>query len=364
MKIKSYLCLLMVAISCIIVSAQQKNTADKFLIYLNNYQKKELEAIITPDFKFKREFASKTTDRQEFLNNYLKDSKTLMAKFRVIYQYNEKNQGFYVVEDQSLYLKLLDVKFPQWKMTITTSGEKVSEVTLAPTEDYDNYITEMGSKGEKFNSWMNKNYPKVNLAKTALSQMLDYLYAYVDYQGVKLSDLQQYDDTVDDAVIISSSNSISDNMTCVHRNKLTETKRAAIYPFNKAKKVMLMSFNDKDWRLDYFSKTPKITDISIAKTSKELTKSDINKLTDLFYNYGYKKMEWVKTMVEEKDCPELKNAILFIDEKGKIFEYIALSFGCDEVEFSSQKVSYGDDCNTKKELLKQFFISNGIEIGE
>ena len=162
----------------------------------------------------------------------------------------------------------------------------------------------------------------------------------------------------------SNSNSIYDNMMCVHRNKLTDAKRSAIYPFNKAKKVLLISFNDKDWKFDYFSETPKITDVSIAKTSKELSKSEINQLTDIFYNYGYKKVEYLKTMVEEKDCPELKNAILFVDDKGKPFEYITFSFECDEVEFSSQKVSYGDGCNTKKELVKQFFISKGIEIEE
>lgn len=365
MKIKLYLCLLISVISCITLSAQEKNTADKFLSYLNNYKKKELENIITPDFKFKREFVNKTTDRQEFLHKYLEDSETLAAKFYVIKKYSEKNKDYYVVQDQSLYLKLLDVEFPQWNMTITTTGEKVSEVTLAATEDYDNYITEVGLKGEKFNSWMKKTHPEVKLEKvTDVSRILDYLYAYIDSQGIRWSDLQQYDDVVEGAVTMSNSSSFSDNMSCVHDNKFPEAKRNALYPFGKAKKVLLISFNDKDWRLGYFSETPKITDLSVAKTSKELTKNDINKLTDLFYNYGFKKMELVKTMVEEKDCPELKNAILFIDDKGKIFEYIAFSFGCDEVEFSSRKVSYGDDCTTKKELVKEFFISKGIEIGE
>ncbi|MFC5872342.1 hypothetical protein [Chryseobacterium arachidis] len=185
MKIKFCLCLLTIVINYITLSAQQNNTADKFLSYLNNYQKKELESILTPDFKFKREFTSKITDRNEFLNKYLEDSKTLDAKFQVIKKYDEKNQNNYLVEDQSLYMKLLDVKFPTWKMSIATIGDKVSMVTLAPTEDYDNYIKEVGSKGQKFNSWMNKNHPEVNLAKTGLSQILNYLYAYVDSLKIK-----------------------------------------------------------------------------------------------------------------------------------------------------------------------------------
>ncbi len=198
MKIKFYLCLLILMMTYSKLYTQQRNTADKFLIYLNHYQSKELEAIITPDFKFKREFVTKTTDRKEFLSSYLEDSKTLKAKFHVIENASEKNKNDYVVEDRSLYLKLLDVKFPKWKMTITTAGEKVSSVTLAPTEDYKNYITELNSKGEKFNSWMKKHYPEVDLAKlTDLPQTLHYLYAYVDAKGIKLSDLQQYDETAD-----------------------------------------------------------------------------------------------------------------------------------------------------------------------
>jgi hypothetical protein len=194
MKIKLYLCLLIVVISNSKAFTQQKNMPDKFLSYLNNYQHIELETIITPDFKFKREFVTKITDRKEFLSRYLEDSKTLKAKFLVIGKYNEKD---YLVKDESLYLKLLDVKFPKWKMTITTTGEKVSMVTLAATEDYKNYVTELDSKWEKFNSWVSKHYPEVNLAKlTDLSQILHYLYAYVDAQGIKLSDLQHYDESI------------------------------------------------------------------------------------------------------------------------------------------------------------------------
>lgn len=365
MKIKFCLSLLMIVFSCSKVFTQQANTADKFLNYLNDYNKKELESIITPDFQFKREFAKKITDRKEFLNKYLEDSETLVAKFHVIKKSNEKNPNDYVVKDQSQYLKLLDVKFPTWKMSIATKGDKVSSVTLAPTEDYDGYIAEINSKTEKFNSWMNEHHSEVNLRNlTDLSQILEYLNEYVESQGILLSDLQAYDESTRMPESSSDNDSIFDNMTCVHRDKLTETKRASYYPFNKAKKVFLVSLNDKDWKLNYYSKSPKIIDISKAKASKQLNKTEINKLTDLFYNYGYKKMELVKTISQEFECSELKNAIVFVDEKDKPFEYIAFSFDCEKIEFSSQKISYGDECTIKRELVKQFFISNGIETGQ
>lgn len=365
MKTKLYLCLLMAAISSITVSAQKMSTADQFLSYFNNYQKKELAGMLTPDFKFKRKFSTVITDRKEFLNKYLEDSETLIAKFKVIKKPDGKNQNYYVVEDQSQYLKLLDVKFPKWNMTITTAAGKVSQVMLAPTNDYDNYVTELTSKTEKFNSWMNDNHPEVDLEKpTDLSLSLEYLNEYIESKGILLSDLQQYDESTGAVVTISDSNSLFDNMTCMHRNKLTEAKRASFYPFNKAKKVLLIAFNDKDWKLDYYAKSPKIIDISKVISSKQLNKVDLNTLTDLFYNYGYKKMELVKTISQEFDCSELKNAIVFLDEKGNPFEYIAFAFDCDKIEFSSQKISYGDECTTKRELLEQFFISNGMETGE
>jgi hypothetical protein len=353
----------MVTISSITASAQE-NTADQFLKYLNSYQKEELARMITPDFKFKRKFATKTTDRKEFLYKYLEDSKALRAKFKVIEKPDGKTQNYYVVEDQSQYLKLLDVKFPKWNMTITTVGGKVSEVILAPTEDYDTYVAELNSKGEKFNAWMQERHPKVRLEKlTDLAQVVDYLNEYVQSEGIFLSDLQQYDESAGAPEMVPEID-FADNMTCVHRKQLTEAQRASFYPFNKAKKVVLISFNDKDWELHYRTETPKIIDLSKAASSQQLSKADINRLTDLFYNYGFKKMELVKTMKEKLECSELKNVIVFLDANDKPFEYAAFAFDCDEVEFSSPKVGYGDDCSTKRELVKQFFVSKGIETGK
>ncbi|MCX8525595.1 hypothetical protein OF897_16905 [Chryseobacterium formosus] len=225
MKVKSYLYLLLVLISSITISAQKISTTDQFLSYFNNYQKKELEGIITSDFKFKREFSKVITDRKEFLNKYLEDSQTLIAKFKVIKKPDGKNQNYYVVEDQSQYLKLLDVKFPRWNMTITTTAGKVSQAMLSPTNDYDNYVTELTSKTEKFNSWMEENHPEIDLEKLKdLSQVLEYLNEYVKSKGILLSDLQQYDESAKPAVTVSDSDSLFDNMTCLHRNKFTEVK--------------------------------------------------------------------------------------------------------------------------------------------
>lgn|GEM_PF-5409537 len=362
MKYPLNLYLFFLIISTISVSAQRTTVADKFLNYLNNYKKKELATIITPNFKINRTFSKKITDKREFLGNYLEESESFIAKYKVISKSIQKNKSKYLVEDQSQYLKLLDVKFPKWNLTITTVTGKVSSVTLAPTDDYDTYIAELNSKIAKFNSWMQEDHPETDLEKIGIPEVLEYLHKYVESKGILMSNLQNYDETTGNVEIVSKTdnNAIFDNLTCVHRNKLNEVKRAAFYPFNKAKKVLLLSFNDKNWTFEYYVKTPKTINIDTARNVKQLSKIEINKLTDLCYNYGFKKLEFVKTIREEIACSELKNAIVFVDKDNKPFEYIVFSFDCDEVEFSSEKVSYGDECTTKRDLLKQFFIANGI----
>ncbi|REC53033.1 hypothetical protein DRF62_14680 [Chryseobacterium piscium] len=83
------------------------STEDKFLNYFNNYQKKELEGIINSGFKFKREFSKVITDRKEFLNKYLEDPQTLIAKFKVIEKPDGKNQNYYVVKKSAMVMNAL-----------------------------------------------------------------------------------------------------------------------------------------------------------------------------------------------------------------------------------------------------------------
>lgn len=350
----------MAVISCIPVSAQE-NPADKFLKYFNNYQKKELALMTTSDFKFSNESSDGTLDRYDFFTFYFDDCETLLTKYKVIKKTTQKTKSEYLVEEQSQFFKLLDVKFPKWNMTITTVKGEVDKVTLTPAEGYDAHTAELKSGTEKFDAWMNEHYPEVDLEKlTDPFPILDYLNKYVQSRGILLSDLQQYDASTGIPELLSDKDSESDNMACVHLNKFTEAERTAFYPFNKAKKIFLISFTDKDQELDYYAKIPRITDMAIAKSSKQLNKVDINRLTDIFYNYGYKKLEM---MVRHKeDCSEFKNAIVFVDENDKPFEYIVLSFDCDQIEFSSRKVSYGQECNTKREFLQMFFVSKGIDI--
>ena len=348
--------------------AQTKLVSEKFIECLNNYQGKELSKIITADFKIVRTFSNEVTGRAAFLGSYMKDSKSLIAKYKIVERPAGKDKNYYVVLDQSQYLKLLDVKFPTWKMKIATIKGKISRVTLEPTADYDAYQEELESKTATFNVWMSENYP--NIPSSNLSEMrviLNFLHTYLELKNVGIWELQKYDDgksaeatTLSDAEI----KKMDEGAQCNNSFKYSDVKRRTFYPFNKAKKVLLISFIDSTATAEYYSKYNKITEMSIAKTSVELTPDAIDLLTKIIYNIGFKQESLIKTVSEVDPCPALKNAIVFVDEAGKPFEYIELFFGCDQVELSSKQVTIGERCSNKMYLLKTFFNIKEIEVGK
>lgn len=147
----------------------------------------------TADFTFTRDFSKKITDREEFLNRYLKDSQTLSAQFISIQKTEDKNQTHYLVEDHSEFMKLLGIKSPIWKLTITVSDGKVSEMMLARTEAYDAYVQETRSKSEPFYLWIGTHHKEVAVEKLAdVSQLLKLLVEYVNFKGLSQSGLHQY----------------------------------------------------------------------------------------------------------------------------------------------------------------------------
>jgi hypothetical protein len=62
-------------------------------------------------------------------------------------------------------------------------------------------------------------------------------------------------------------------------------------------------------------------------------------------------------------CYEPRNGVLFLDHKGKVFEYLEICFQCMRTEKSSEAVNEGGYCLTKYDLLRNFFRSAGIQYG-
>jgi hypothetical protein len=157
------------------------------------------------------------------------------------------------------------------------------------------------------------------------------------------------------------------NHSCLHRNRYSEEQRLQFYPFNRSAGVKLVSFDNKpdangtvvigsnklpmkNGAVDYF----KLDEV------KDLSKLQVDTLTDILYNTGYMGSIFILT---SSGCYNPRNAILFVDKTGKTFAFLELCFECSGYRRSSEKVKTGDFCNEKYELLKNLFHKAGIEIG-
>src|SRR6187549_3086185 len=77
------------------------------------------------------------------------------------------------------------------------------------------------------------------------------------------------------------------NQYCIHRNKLTAIERLNNFPFNKAKEIRLVSF--KGLYIGY-TLPVKYKEVDLTKIfeSTTLGRVQIDSLTDILYNTGYK----------------------------------------------------------------------------
>ena len=58
-----------------------------------------------------------------------------------------------------------------------------------------------------------------------------------------------------------------------------------------------------------------------------------------------------------------RNAILFLDADNKVIAYLELCFSCKHFRSSDKRLSIGEYCGTKYDMLKSIFGSNGIKYG-
>lgn len=143
---------------------------------------------------------------------------------------------------------------------------------------------------------------------------------------------------------------------CYYDGKLTESERRSIYPFNKAVSVAVLSFDAK------LGRTPIDQDTIVHAKAKEtvvLSTNELNRLTDVLYNYNYSKETnlFSETTV---GCYYPRHAIVFLDKSDKVISYIELCLECSQVKTSLPKESTGQFCEGKYDLLRAYFVSIGI----
>lgn len=151
------------------------------------------------------------------------------------------------------------------------------------------------------------------------------------------------------------------NRDCIFSNKLSSRQRSALYPFNKAFKVQIASFDKPDSLIE--SRLPledKKVDYSRLKEVKTLDKNQTDSVSNILYNYVYRGVFHTEV---KSHCYSPRNAIIFLDSRNSCFAFIEICFECQESRTSSEAVETGDFCTQKYDLLEEFFLKNGIEFG-
>ena len=150
---------------------------------------------------------------------------------------------------------------------------------------------------------------------------------------------------------------------------LSFSTRMKNYPFNKAAKIQLISFNGYssagiDTILKPLKNMPNLRMPICLVPSKEvriLDTQQIDKLSSLFYNYDYIRKP---NIFGDIKCYEPRNGILFLDNKDKVFALIEICFDCEKMHLSNPKIKMGSEVSSLKiTLIKSFFKNIGIEYG-
>ncbi|MEM0544091.1 hypothetical protein WFZ85_15990 [Flavobacterium sp. j3] len=159
------------------------------------------------------------------------------------------------------------------------------------------------------------------------------------------------------------------NAKCTKTKNFTESQRLSNFPFSETSQIKLISFESKKLEftgeelsnhLNSIKLKIDLFDPTIYTEVATLSSVQINKLTDIIYNYSYKKFPY---SVGEAKCYEPRNAIIFLDKNNYIISFIEICFGCDRYRTSSQELNLGEECTEKFEMIKSIFKECKIEYG-
>lgn len=176
---------------------------------------------------------------------------------------------------------------------------------------------------------------------------------------------------------------------CFYHKKYSASQRHQFFPFNNADTIKLISY-EAEWvpykpLYDQNGKymtgdTTKYDTVPIlqaiatnhfalnkrkVKEIKTLTIAGINSLTNILFNFGYTPVKSLRYELATlwPNCYEPRNAVLFIDKKGTIMQYLEICFGCQHHFWSSSEVRDIEYCDNKYDLLRKYFLAQNIIYG-
>jgi hypothetical protein len=176
--------------------------------------------------------------------------------------------------------------------------------------------------------------------------------------------------------------------------KKTVEERRATFPFNEARKVVLVAFpspyavfeDEEDdmlkkdsidivsWGLNVVKtyKLPKQEYKYIAIEKIELNQNQIDSLSHILINYKLKNDKLPETYtVYASGCYEPRNAILFLDSKDTVISYFEICFEChqfsqmpmDKTIINMNTISNLPEAKKMLDLIKGFMKTCGIKYG-
>lgn len=175
---------------------------------------------------------------------------------------------------------------------------------------------------------------------------------------------------------------------CSYQYRFDANARRGFFHFSKAAKVRLISFHEGENIPIHITEQGTISEPDIIPAEdttrvfspmakddffvnycrvmemRDLSNAAIDSLTDIMYNVGRKPIK----LPDDYANPGVKcympaNAVLFMDNKGKVTEYIEICFHCHKYYYSSSKTHKVDYCDQKWDMLRKYFFSQGIKFG-
>lgn len=159
------------------------------------------------------------------------------------------------------------------------------------------------------------------------------------------------------------------NASCTRSGNITYAERISNFPFNETDQVKLISFRSKETE-DAGDELKRDMDSIVLKQSffdpakydevATLNTLQIDKLTDVIYNYKFKKEPYV---ISGANCYMPRNAITCLNNKGQIIAYMEICFGCENSRSKPKEFNTGEYCSNKYDLIKAIFKECKIEYG-
>lgn len=180
--------------------------------------------------------------------------------------------------------------------------------------------------------------------------------------------------------------SFAQKYDCGWYGKKTVEDRNKIFPFNKAKKIVLIAYGNRElgsaehdslsleeakkvnskiinrYEINFIFKR-----VYFSIEEKELTGKSIEELSNVLINYQLKKKP--RRAYPSGDlCYTPRNSILFYDDNNEIFCYYEICFECqasmlDPNPNDLEKYSGKEVCKKRFDIIKELFRNSGIKYG-